>query len=130
MAKHRPTYTKEFKLAILAQVNSGLPVAQVARENGIHPQLVFKWKSDFLEDPEKAFADPGNPYKDQAKIAELERMVGRLYSENEFLKKTLSALKERMDEKKIAFGPGAIRNDLGKPTKSRGDSRKGRGSIP
>ena len=61
MAKHRPTYTKEFKLAILAQVNSGLPVAQVARENGIHPQLVFKWKSDFLEDPEKAFAGPGNP---------------------------------------------------------------------
>ena len=39
MAKHRPTYTKEFKLAILAQVNSGLPVAQVARENGIHPRL-------------------------------------------------------------------------------------------
>jgi len=85
MAKHRPTYTKEFKLAVLGQVNNGVPVAQVARENGIHPQLVFKWKSDFLEDPERAFAGPGNPYKDQAKIAELERMVGRLYSENEFV---------------------------------------------
>lgn len=58
MAKHRPTYTKEFKLAILAQVNSGIPVAQVARENGIHPPLVFKWKSDFLEDPEKAWTAP------------------------------------------------------------------------
>lgn len=100
MTKHRPTYTKEFKLAILAQVNNGVPVAQVARENGLHPQLVFKWKNDFLEDPEKAFAGPGHPYKDQAKIAELERMVGRLYSENEFLKKTLTSLKERMDEKK------------------------------
>ena len=103
MSKRRPTYTKEFKLAILAQVNSGVPVTQVARENGLHPQLVFKWKSDFLEDPEKAFAGPGNPYKDQAKIAELERLVGRLYGENEFLKKTLSALKERMDEKKTSF---------------------------
>ena len=107
MTRHRPTYTKEFKLAILAQVNNGIPVAQIARENGLNPQLVFKWKSDFLEDPEKAFAGPGNPYKDQARIAELERMVGRLYSENEFLKKTLSALKERMDEKKNCFPSGS-----------------------
>ena len=86
MVRRKPTYTREFKLAILAQINNGVPVAQVARENGLHPQLVFRWKNEYLQDPEKAFAGPGNPYKDQAKIAELERMVGRLYSENEFLK--------------------------------------------
>jgi transposase len=100
MVRRKPTYTREFKLAILAQINNGVPVAQVARENGLHPQLVFRWKNEYLQDPEKAFAGPGNPYKDQAKIAELERMVGRLYSENEFLKKTLTSLKERIDEKK------------------------------
>ena len=99
MVKHKPTYTREFKLAILAQINNGVPVAQVARENGLHPALVFRWKNEYLENPEKAFAGPGNPYKDQAKIAELERMVGRLYSENEFLKKTLTSLKERVDER-------------------------------
>ena len=86
MVRRKPTYIREFKLAILAQVNNGVPVAQVVRENGLHPQLVFRWKNEYLQDPEKAFAGPGNPYKDQAKIAELERMVGRLYSENEFLK--------------------------------------------
>jgi len=100
MPKHKPTYTREFKLAILAQVNSGLPVAQVARENGLHPALVFRWKNEYLEDPEKAFAGPGNPYKDQARIAELERMVGRLYSENEFLKKTLENMKTRVEDEK------------------------------
>jgi transposase len=100
MKRHKPVYTKEFKLAILAQVNSGLPVAQVARENGLHPALVFRWKNEYMEDPEKAFAGPGNPYKDQARIAELERMVGRLYSENEFLKKTLETMKARVDEQK------------------------------
>ena len=100
MVRRKPTYTREFKLAILAQVNNGVPVAQVARENGLHPQLVFRWKNEYLQDPERSFAGPGNPYKDQAKIAELERMVGRLYSENEFLKKTLTSLKERIDEKK------------------------------
>jgi transposase len=75
MKRHKPVYAREFKLAILARVNSGLPVAQVARENGLHPALVFRWKNEYMEDPEKAFAGPGNPYKDQARIAELERIV-------------------------------------------------------
>jgi transposase len=72
----------------------------VARENGLHPALVFRWKSEYLDNPEKAFSGPGNPYKDQARIAELERMVGRLYSENEFLKKTLESMKNRVTEEK------------------------------
>lgn len=100
MKRPKPVYTREFKLAILAQVNNGVPVAQVARENGLHPALVFRWKQQYLEDPEKAFSGPGNPYKDQARIAELERMVGRLYSENEFLKKTLENMKAYADEQK------------------------------
>ena len=63
MPKRKPVYTREFKLSILGQVNSGIPVVQVARENGIHPALVFRWKNEYLENPEKAFSRPGNPYK-------------------------------------------------------------------
>lgn len=100
MTRHKPAFTREFKLAILAQVNAGIPVAQVARENGLHPQLIFRWKNEYLDNPEKAFAGPGNPYRDQARIAELERMVGRLYSENEFLKKTLETMKARVEERR------------------------------
>ena len=80
MTKQRNFYTREFKLAILSQVEAGVPVAQVARENGLHPALVARWKKEFLEDPEKAFSGPGHPYKDQARVAELERMVGKLYA--------------------------------------------------
>ena len=101
MTKGRTFYTKEFKLAILSQVEAGVPVAQVARENGLHSALVFRWKREFMENPEKAFAGSGHPYKDQARLAELERMVGRLYAENEFLKKTLEKMKERAEEEKL-----------------------------
>ena len=87
MAKPRSYYTREFKMAILSQIEAGVPMAQVARENGIHPTLVARWKKEYLVNPEKAFAGPGHPYKDQARVAELERMVGKLYAENEFLKK-------------------------------------------
>ncbi len=70
MTKARTFYTKEFKLAILSQVESGIPIAQVARENGLHPALVGRWKKEFMENPEKAFSGSGLPYKDQARIAE------------------------------------------------------------
>lgn len=100
MTRNRTNYTKEFKLAILSQVDVGVPVAKVARENGLHPALVFRWKKEYNENPEKAFSGPGHPYKDQAKIAELERTIGKLYSENLFLKKTLEVMNGRVEEEK------------------------------
>jgi transposase len=100
MTKRRLIYTKEFKLAILSQIEAGIPLAQVARENGVHPALVGRWKKEFKVNPEKAFSGTGQPYKDQARLAELERMVGRLYAENEFLKKTLEKMNERVEEEK------------------------------
>ena len=100
MTKNRAIYTKEFKLAILSQIESGIPLAQVARENGLHPALVGRWKKEFMDNPEKAFSGSGLPYKDQARIAELERMVGKLYAENEFLKKTLEKMNGRVEEEK------------------------------
>ena len=100
MTKARINYTKEFKLAILSQVESGIPVAQVARENGLHSALVFRWKKEFMKNPETAFAGSGHPYKDQAHVAELERTIGRLYAETEFLKKTLKTMNERVEEEK------------------------------
>lgn len=71
MAKPRTNYTRDFKMSILSQIESGLSIAQVARENGLHPSLVARWKREYLDNPEKAFNGPGHPYKDQARIAEL-----------------------------------------------------------
>jgi len=100
MAGRRHNYTREFKLAILAQIDTGLSISQVARENGLHPTLVSRWKRDFKENPEEAFQGPGHPYKMQAKLAEMERLCGKLYAENEFLKKTLEQVESRFQEEK------------------------------
>ena len=37
-------------------------------------------------------------YKEQTRMAELERLVGQLYAENEFLKKALTRLEEEVKE--------------------------------
>ena len=85
--KRRRQYTRDFKIGVIRGVESGKTLAQVSRENEIHPSLVVKWKKEYFRDPENAFRGNGRAYKEQARMAELERLVGQLYAENEFLKK-------------------------------------------
>jgi len=49
--------------------------------------LSFGCTLQYFDDPENAFRGNGKKYKVNARIGELERMVGRLYAENELLKK-------------------------------------------
>ena len=57
---------------------SGKPVAQVARESGVYPTQVGKWRQLHRQYAGAAFAGSGRAYQDKAKVAELERMVGQL----------------------------------------------------
>ena len=99
--KRRRQYTRDFKIGVVREVKSGKPLAQVSRKNGISPSLVVKWRKQYFDDPENAFRGNGKTYKENARIAELERMVGQLYAENEFLKKALTVLEsQRREERK------------------------------
>jgi transposase len=89
MSKKRRQYSREFKIQVLREVESGTPVAQLSRQHGIHESLIHKWKKQYTSDPQNAFSGPGRASTDEAKIAELERSIGKLYLENEFLKKTI-----------------------------------------
>jgi transposase len=101
--KTRRHYTSDFKIAVVRDIEIGRSLAQVSRENGIHPSLIAKWKRDYFENPENAFKGNGKAYKEQARMAELERLVGQLYAENEFLKKALRTLESRiLEERKRA----------------------------
>jgi len=94
--KRRRQYTRDFKIGVVREVESGKPLAQVSRENGISPSLVVKWRKQYFEDPENAFKGNGKTYKENTRIAELERIVGQLYTENAFLKKALTTLEGRI----------------------------------
>ncbi len=98
MPKYHRRYTRDFKVSIVQEIEAGKPVAQAARENDIHPSLIARWRIAYSEDPENAFRGQGVAYKEEARIAELERVIGRLYAENEFLKKALTTLKKRIQE--------------------------------
>ena len=96
--KRRRTFTRDFKLEVLRACESGKSKAQVSREYEIHPTLINRWEKEYREDPDHAFQGRGNTYKAEARVAELETLVGRLYAENALFKKVTTSLEKRLSE--------------------------------
>ena len=88
----RRTYTREFKLKVLGELEAGKSQAEAAREYQLSETAIYKWRQQLNRYKEKAFAGQGKAYTDEARLSELERMVGRLTMENDFLKKLLAKL--------------------------------------
>ncbi len=95
MSIKRRQFTKEFKLQVIREVEAGKGLAQAAREHQIHASLIGKWRQQHQKYAEQGFQGNGNSYTHEAKIAELERLIGQLTIENNFLKKVLQKLEAR-----------------------------------
>lgn len=96
MSRRRRGFTREFKLQVLREIEAGKSMAQVSREYQIYPSLICKWREHSSKYGEEAFSGNGNMYKYEARIGELERMVGQLTMENALLKKALQKLGDRV----------------------------------
>jgi transposase len=90
----RRSFTRDFKLQIIREVEAGKSQAQAAREYQITENTISKWRKQHHRYNDRAFAGRGHAYTDEARLAELERMVGRLTMENDLLKKLLQKLNE------------------------------------
>jgi transposase-like protein len=95
----RRRFTREFKLEILRELE-GKTLAQVCREHDLVPNVASRWRKEFESNPHQAFSGNGKLWKEDAKIVQYERLIGRLYAEVDFLKKTLDALQRRKAEEK------------------------------
>jgi transposase-like protein len=61
--------------------------AEICREHQLRPQVFTRWKTEFLERAPEIFATQPGSGDEQARIAQLERMVERLTMELEVAKK-------------------------------------------
>ena len=89
MVKSRRVFTREFKLAAVKELESGKPLGYVARQLEVNPNTLHRWRREFKEQPTKAFSGQGRRVLAESREAELERKVGQLTMENDFLKKAL-----------------------------------------
>ena len=93
-------FTRDFKLMVLCELDSGKSAAELGRVHEVHPNVIHRWRREYQDNPKNAFAGPGNTYKLEAKLAERERLIGRLYAENELLKKAIANLKAHHTEQR------------------------------
>ena len=88
----RRTFSKEFKLHVVREVESGRSQAQIARQYQVLPKIISRWLSEYRTYAGEAFAGGGNVYTDKARMAAFERRIARLEAENDLLKKALTQL--------------------------------------
>ena len=96
MVLKRRRFTRDFKFQVVYEVESGKSVGQVAREHQLHPTMINRWRREHQRYAELAFSGNGKSLKSEARMAELERMLGQLTMENALLKKALLRLESRL----------------------------------
>ena len=91
--KQRRQFTPEFKAKVVLDILTGVQTpAEVCRKHSLSPNLPALWKVTFLERAALVFQADQQRDGQEARIAELERVLGRLTLENEILKKVSSRL--------------------------------------
>jgi transposase len=88
MRRPRRTFSAAFKAQVVLELLTGTASqADLCRKHNIKPQLLTYWKAAVLERLHTLFDQEEQVTQDQARIAELEQLVGRQALELEILKK-------------------------------------------
>ena len=87
---NRRKFSPEFKVRVVLEMISGEKgLMQASREYGIKDTVLSRWKQEFIERSPQVFEQPQTGDQTQERIAELERMVGRLTMQLDMAKKVL-----------------------------------------
>jgi transposase len=92
MSKRR-MFTPKFKARVVLEELTGVKnKAGICREYRLRPQVFSRWREELLERAPEIFATNSSRGDEQERIADLERMVGRLTMELEVAKKASNIL--------------------------------------
>src|SRR5260221_697065 len=90
----RAVYSRDLKIATMRALDGGSSIVEVARKYQLSPKMLDRWRGEWRAQGENAFpgigrrrmADPA-AVDESRRIGELERKIGQLTMENDFLKK-------------------------------------------
>jgi transposase-like protein len=95
----RSVYSRDLKIATMRALDGGSTTSEIARKYQLSPKLLERWRGEWRAKGELAFPGIGRRSVDVAlddarRIAELERKIGQLTMENDFLKKALQHFRD------------------------------------
>ena len=96
MVQVRRRYDRQFKLDAIRMIQeTERPVASIARDLGIHPNVLYKWRDQLASDPDHAFPGKGKLKPEDEELRRLRREVEDLKEERDILKKALAVFSRR-----------------------------------
>ncbi|HLY40167.1 MAG TPA: helix-turn-helix domain-containing protein [Terracidiphilus sp.] len=95
----RAIYSRDLKVTVMRALDAGAARGELARKYQLSPKLLERWRSEWRAQGEMAFPGIGRRKLEVATdegrhVAELERKIGQLTMENDFLKKALQHFKD------------------------------------
>lgn len=88
MPRSRRSFSPQFKAQTVLDLLTGVcNQAEICRQHQLSPQLLSRWKATVQEKLHCLFEEDSQQTPEQARIAELEQLVGRQALELEILKK-------------------------------------------
>lgn len=91
MSTNRKVYSKEFKQKAVELSNVRGNVAEVARELGMNPEFIYRWRREIGIHPQEAFGGKGKKQltEEQKEIERLKRALADAQMERDILKKAV-----------------------------------------
>jgi transposase len=87
----RRKYTREFKIeAVQLSEESDRPIIDLANDLGIHPNTLYKWRKQLLEDGEESFPGHGKMKASDEEVRRLRRELARAREERDILEKAIA----------------------------------------
>jgi transposase-like protein len=122
----RRVFSRDLKIAAMRELDAGRTIAEVARQLELSPNALQRWRGEWKARGEFAFPGIGRRGVPQGlnelqRIAELERKIGQLTMENDFLKKALQHFRD-LHPPAVVNGEGVCLRKFAK----RGRPRKGK----
>jgi len=96
----RAVYSRDLKVAAMRALDAGATGREIARKYQLSPHLLERWRGEWRAKGEMAFPGIGRrgagllAVDEARRIAELERKIGQLTMENDFLKKALEHFRD------------------------------------
>jgi transposase len=117
----RRNYSRDLKVAAMREIDGGRRIGEVARQLELSPKLLERWRGEWQARGEQAFPGIGRrgitpALNELQRVAELERKIGQLTMENDFLKKALEHFRDHHPPA-VVSGEAACLRKSAKPAK-------------
>lgn len=89
-------FDRQFKLDAVRMIQeSERPIAEIARELGVHPNVLYRWRNQLLADSDHAFPGKGKLKPEDEELRRLRRELDVVKEERDILKKALAVFSRR-----------------------------------